>query len=73
MLEQGFHIAYCDVADMYGADKAVKRWNKLYAKMVKEGFHKKVVLEGMSRGGLIVYNWLHKILIKLPVSMRMRR
>lgn len=25
--------------------------------MVKEGFHKKVVLEGMSRGGLIVYNW----------------
>lgn len=57
LLEQGFHIAYCDVADMYGADKAVKRWNKLYAKMVKEGFHKKVVLEGMSRGGLIVYNW----------------
>ena len=25
LLEQGFHIAYCDVADMYGADKAVKR------------------------------------------------
>ena len=42
LLEQGFHIAYCDVADMYGADKAVKRWNKLYAKMVKEGFHKKL-------------------------------
>ena len=57
LLEQGFHIAYCDVADMYGADIAVKRWNKLYAKMVTEGFHKKVVLEGMSRGGLIVYNW----------------
>lgn len=57
LLEQGFHIAYCDVANLYGSDKAVKRWNKLYDKMVKAGFHKKVVLEGMSRGGLIVYNW----------------
>ena len=25
--------------------------------MVKAGFNKKVALEGMSRGGLIVYNW----------------
>ena len=57
LLEQGFHVAYCDVADLYGADKAVKRWNKFYKYLVKNGFHKKTVLEGMSRGGLIVYNW----------------
>lgn len=57
LLEQGFHVAYCDVADLYGADKAVKRWNKLYEYLVTNGFHKKAVLEGMSRGGLIVYNW----------------
>lgn len=57
LLEQGFHVVYCDVADLYGADKAVKRWNKFYKYLVKNGFHKKAVLEGMSRGGLIVYNW----------------
>lgn len=57
MLEQGFHIAYCDVAELYGSDKAVQRWNYFYKSMVKAGFNKKVVLEGMSRGGLIVYNW----------------
>ena len=57
LLEHGFHVVYCDVADLYGADKAVKRWNKFYKYLVKNGFHKKAVLEGMSRGGLIVYNW----------------
>ena len=57
LLEHGFHIVYCDVADMYGSDKAIGRWDKLYKQMIKAGFHKKVVLEGMSRGGLIVYNW----------------
>lgn len=57
MLEHGFHIVYCDVADMYGSDQAVARWNSFYKRMVKAGFNKKVVLEGMSRGGLIVYNW----------------
>ena len=57
MLENGFHIMYCDVADLYGSDQAVARWNNFYKRMVKAGFSKKVVLEGMSRGGLIVYNW----------------
>ena len=57
LLEKGFHIAYCDVADLYGSNKAVKRWNSFYKYMTKLGFNKKVVLEGMSRGGLIVYNW----------------
>lgn len=60
LLEHGFHIVYCDVADMYGSDKAVARWDRLYKKLRKAGFHKKVVLEGMSRGGLIVYNWAAK-------------
>lgn len=47
LLEQGFHVVYCDVADLYGADKAVKRWNKFYKYLVKNGFHKKTVLESM--------------------------
>lgn len=57
LLENGFHVAYCDVADLYGSDEAVARWNRFYKRMVKAGFNRKVVLEGMSRGGLIVYNW----------------
>lgn len=57
LLENGFHVVYCDVADLYGSDKAVERWNRFYKRMVKAGFNKKVALEGMSRGGLIVYNW----------------
>ena len=60
MLEHGFHIVYCDVADLYGSDKALERWNSFYKRMVKAGFNKKVALEGMSRGGLIVYNWAAK-------------
>lgn len=60
LLEKGFHIVYCDVADLYGAPQAVARWDSFYKRMRKAGFAKKVVLEGMSRGGLIVYNWAAK-------------
>ncbi len=57
LLERGFHVVYCDVANLFGAKKAVKRWNKFYGLLTKAGLSYKVVLEGMSRGGLIVYNW----------------
>ena len=57
LLEAGFHIAYCDVEELYGAEEAIQRWDNFYKWMKKKGFQKKVVLEGMSRGGLIVYNW----------------
>lgn len=57
LLERGFHIAYCPVENLYGAPSAVKRYDEFYARMVAAGFAPKVVLEGMSRGGLIVYNW----------------
>ena len=57
LLERGFHIVYCDVSDLFGGPKAVKRWNSFYKLIRKAGLSKKVVLEGMSRGGLIIYNW----------------
>ncbi|MEG1649528.1 MAG: GDSL-type esterase/lipase family protein, partial [Rikenellaceae bacterium] len=60
LLEKGFHLAYCDVADLYGAPVACKRWDDFYKRMTKAGLSKKVVLEGMSRGGLIVFNWAAK-------------
>jgi pimeloyl-ACP methyl ester carboxylesterase len=58
MIDRGYHIVYRDVAGLYGAPKAVERWNEFYDYLRKEhGFAEKAVLEGMSRGGLIIYNW----------------
>lgn len=58
LLEKGFHIAYVDVSDLFGSPKAVARWNSFYRYLTKEkGFSKTPALEGMSRGGLIIYNW----------------
>lgn len=60
LLEHGFHLTYCDVGELYGSDKAVERWNRFYKLAVAAGLNKKTVLEGMSRGGLIIYNWAAK-------------
>ena len=57
LLERGFHIVYMDVAEMYGNEESVKLWNQFYDYMQNVGMSKKVVLEGMSRGGIYVYNW----------------
>lgn len=60
LLEKGFHLTYCDVSDLYGSDTAVKRWDSFYQLATEAGLNKKAVLEGMSRGGLIIYNWAAK-------------
>lgn len=60
LLERGFHIAYCDVANLFGGPEALKRWDRFYRLLTRAGLSKKVVLEGMSRGGLFVYNWAEK-------------
>ncbi|NQV26389.1 MAG: alpha/beta hydrolase [Rhodopirellula sp.] len=58
MLKRGYHIAYCDVGNLFGNPEAVKHWDAFYEFLTtKHGFAKKVALEGMSRGGLIIYNW----------------
>ncbi|MBQ1254073.1 MAG: prolyl oligopeptidase family serine peptidase [Alistipes sp.] len=57
LLERGFHLTYCEVGDLYGSQTAVDRWNTFYKLATRAGLNKKVALEGMSRGGLIIYNW----------------
>ena len=58
MLKKGFHVVYCDVAGLYGNDEAVERWNAFYKKLTSQyRLGPKPILEGMSRGGLIVYRW----------------
>ena len=58
LLDEGFHVAYCDVAGLFGSPQAVKHWNAFYEVMTeKHDLAKRPAFEGMSRGGLIIYNW----------------
>ena len=58
MLERGFHVVFCDVADLFGSPRAVAIGDAFYADLVGEyQLASKPVLEGMSRGGLFIYNW----------------
>ncbi len=58
LLGKGFHIAYVNVAGLFGSPKAMARGDALYKFLTeKHGFAKKPALEGVSRGGLFVYNW----------------
>jgi predicted esterase len=55
---KGFHLAYVDVQNMYGAPKALDHMDKFYEHLTTvRGLSKKVVLEGFSRGGLFSLNW----------------
>jgi lysophospholipase L1-like esterase/pimeloyl-ACP methyl ester carboxylesterase len=57
LLQQGFHIVYCDVAELLGNAEAITVWNKYYQLLQNAGLAKKAVMEGMSRGGVYVFNW----------------
>ncbi|NNC87373.1 MAG: hypothetical protein HKN82_02805 [Akkermansiaceae bacterium] len=57
LLEAGYHLAYCDVANLYGSPAAVARWDRFHEFVTARGWSKRPVLEGMSRGGLVVFNW----------------
>lgn len=57
LLERGFHLVYCDVAELLGNDEAISHWNNFYKMIHTAGLGKKSVLEGMSRGGIYIYNW----------------
>jgi pimeloyl-ACP methyl ester carboxylesterase len=58
LLAKGFHLVYIDVAGLFGGPKAVDHWNAFYKYLTEEhGFSAKPALEGMSRGGLIIFNW----------------
>ena len=58
LLEQGFHLAYIEVGGLFGNERAIQTWNDFYSFMIhKYNLSEQVVLEGMSRGGLIIYNW----------------
>ena len=61
LLKQGFHIAYVDVADLFGSPRAVAIGDQFHEYLTtKLSLAQKPALEGVSRGGLFVYNWAAK-------------
>jgi len=58
LLERGFTVAYCDVAELYGNKECIAIWNKFYSYVHNDlGLNRKTALEGFSRGGAYIYDW----------------
>jgi hypothetical protein len=58
MLGRGWWLGFMSVGNTFGCPSAMKRFDVFYQEMTETyGFHKRPVLEGLSRGGLYVYNW----------------
>ena len=58
LVDKGFHVAYIDVQNMYGAPVALDLMDAFYQHLTKDrGLNGKTVLEGFSRGGLFSLNW----------------
>ena len=58
LLEKGFHVAYLDLRNLYGAPVALEAMDRFHAHLTEtHGLSEKVVLEGFSRGGLYAFNW----------------
>ncbi|MBN8708744.1 MAG: hypothetical protein BGO12_13945 [Verrucomicrobia bacterium 61-8] len=58
MLRRGWWLAYMNVGNTFGCPSAMDRFDLFYEELTgRYGFHRRPVLEGLSRGGLYVYNW----------------
>ena len=56
-LEAGVAVAGIDVGEAYGSPRAFPFFEALYQEMVNQGYSRKPVLLGRSRGGLWVSSW----------------
>jgi len=58
LLKRGFYVAFFDVTHLYGSPRAVKLADGFYDFMTSRcGLSKKVIVEGLSRGGAMSLNW----------------
>jgi len=61
LIHKGFHVVYIDTDYLFGSPKCVEIWENFYKYLTSQyGLNKKVALEGVSRGGLYVYNFAKK-------------
>jgi len=57
LLQHGYHVVYVGAQNLYGAPQAMKVWEDFRALLNRAGLDGKIVLIGMSRGGLYCYHW----------------
>ena len=57
LLQKGFHLVFLDGHNAFGCPSVMAHWDAFYEYLVNHGLSRKGVLEGLSRGGLYVYNW----------------
>jgi len=58
LLEKGYHVAYINMENLYGAPAAMTFMDAFYQHLTgTPGLSAKPVLEGFSRGGLYAFNW----------------
>ncbi len=58
LLALGYHVAYINVQNLYGAPVALDHMDAFYAHLTQQHqLGAKTVLEGFSRGGLFALNW----------------
>lgn len=58
LLAAGWHVAWIDVADLFGAPAGMEAFDSFYKQMtVEKGLSETPVMEGFSRGGLPAMNW----------------
>ncbi|GAB6120371.1 GDSL-type esterase/lipase family protein [Dysgonomonas termitidis] len=57
LLERGFHLVYCDVAELMGNQEALSIWSDFYKILIKAGLSRKSAMEGMSRGAMYSFCW----------------
>lgn len=61
LVRKGYYVAFLDIPNLYGSPTAVAYWDRFYKFVTKQfGFAAKPALIGLSRGGLLVYNWAAK-------------
>jgi len=63
LFDQGFHLAFISMPNLYGSPKALEIMDHFHAYLTtqrKPALAKTVVLEGVSRGGLHSLNWAAK-------------
>ncbi len=61
LLALGYHLVFIEVGNTFGAPSAMKHWDAFYKQLTEQfGLSSKPTLEGLSRGGLYIYNWAAK-------------
>lgn len=60
LLAKGYYYAYMNIGDTFGSPAALAHLSAFYKAMTGAGLRSKVVLVGLSRGGLDAYNWAAK-------------